>query len=146
MVNRGYSPDDRLEETYSDVPETCEGTYRQRRISLEEEEEDEFQACCSRAESPELELYVPCEDAITETSPEPFSLLPSNPDSIQINIGSPLVTLKCALLHVSVLILLNSLDVRSISGIFMACAGILPYLHEHVILTLNQNTLRVSCH
>ena len=83
-VNKGFSPDDSLDESFTDVAETCEGVFR-RRVSSEE---CEFLACSSRAESPELELYVPCEE---DTGVSVDGAGDTSPSRIQIHVDSPLV-------------------------------------------------------
>lgn len=89
LVNGAFSPDGSLDETFTDVPEACTGTYIQRVASMEEE----FEECTSRADSPELELYVPCnaETDVFSAAAEPLSALPSAEESIVINEDSPMV-------------------------------------------------------
>ena len=97
-VNRGFSPDDSLDESFTDVAETCEGVFR-RRVSSEE---CEFLACSSRAESPELELYVPCEE---DTGISVDGAGDASPSRIQIHVDSPLV-IAMFVMFVSVLLVI----------------------------------------
>ena len=95
-VNRGFSPDNSLDESFTDVAETCEGVFR-RRVSSEE---CEFLACSSRAESPELELYVPCEEDMGVSVDGAGD---ASPRGIQIHVDSPLV-IAMVVMFVSVLL------------------------------------------